>query len=182
MSAADYCKAGIQLGKTKVFLRHQAFETLERLRSMEQTKAAVTLNSMFRMHLAQLAYVPYRDAFRREKKGRRQMFDDDFFTETKDTDNECADFAGGGGFGQQRSRSVPWVNFGGGSFSGAGGQSSADAALFQASLVDVWHESHVRDAIHNPVPRSEWGKQAPSQEDCFKWVLSDGMWVKRQCC
>jgi hypothetical protein len=157
MSAADYCKAGIQLGKTKVFLRHHAFETLERLRSMQQTKAAVMLNSMFRMHLARLAYVPYRDAFRREKKGRRQMLEEDFFTESKDTDYQYAAFSVGS-FGQQRSRSTPWVHFGGGSFNGAGGQSSADAALFKASLVDVWHESQIRDAIHNLVPRSEWGK------------------------
>jgi myosin-5 len=32
----EYAKAGVQLGKTKVFLRHKAFEALERIRSREQ--------------------------------------------------------------------------------------------------------------------------------------------------
>ncbi|KAI2497167.1 myosin-kinesin ATPase superfamily-like protein [Fragilaria crotonensis] len=68
--AVDFTKVGIQLGKTKVFLRHSAFETLERLRSRELTSAATKLNAIFRMYLCRLAYVPVRDAFRAEMRNR----------------------------------------------------------------------------------------------------------------
>ncbi len=68
--AVDFSKVGIQLGKTKVFLRHSAFETLERLRSRELTSAATKLNSIFRMYLCRLAYVPVRNAFRAEMRNR----------------------------------------------------------------------------------------------------------------
>ena len=66
----DFAKVGIQLGKTKVFLRHSAFETLERIRSRELTLAANKLNAIFRMYLCRLAYVPVRDAFRAEMQDR----------------------------------------------------------------------------------------------------------------
>ncbi|EEC43809.1 predicted protein, partial [Phaeodactylum tricornutum CCAP 1055/1] len=57
----DVCtNLGIQMGKSKVFLRHSAFEALERIRTCEQYKAATSLNATFRMYLARIAYVPYR--------------------------------------------------------------------------------------------------------------------------
>jgi hypothetical protein len=156
---------GIQLGKTKVFLRHKAFEALEHIRSAEQTKAATKLNSIFRRYLARLAYLPYRDAFRMELLARRRMFEDGEFKETKEPDIEesgtmfiVSEYGKvHGGFPFHR-----------GDFTLCGG----------ASLVDKWMESKIRDAIHNPVPRHEWGKQAPTGKD-FKWVLSEGIWVKK---
>ena len=61
---SESAKVGVQIGKTKVFLRHKAFESLERLRSQEQSRAAVKLNSIFRMYLARVAYVHVRNAVR----------------------------------------------------------------------------------------------------------------------
>ena len=43
------------------------------------------------------------------------------------------------------------------------------------SLVEAW-ASQMRESIHNPRPRSEWGKTAPSKP--FKWMLVDGLWIK----
>ena len=43
------------------------------------------------------------------------------------------------------------------------------------SLVEVW-ASQMRESIHNPTPRSEWGKTSPSRP--FKWMLVDGLWTK----
>ena len=77
---SEYAKAGIQLGKTKVFLRHKAFEALELIRSREQSNAATKLNALFRMYLAKLAYIPYRNAFRKEIYRRH----DNEFKETKE--------------------------------------------------------------------------------------------------
>jgi myosin heavy subunit len=68
VSGGDLAKVGIQMGKTKVFLRHKAFETLERIRSREHTAAATKLNAIFRRYLARVAYIPIRDAYREEVK------------------------------------------------------------------------------------------------------------------
>jgi myosin heavy subunit len=157
LTTTDFAKVGIQMGKTKVFLRHKAFEILERIRSREQTVAATRLNSIFRMYLARLAYIPYRDAFRMEMKQRREMFESDEYKESKEP--EYVDTVS-----RFRLRST----------------SSAFTLQYSAStinLVDKWMESKIRDAIHNPVPRHEWGKQAPARDD-FKWVLLEGLWVK----
>ena len=62
----DGTKMGIQMGKTKVFLRHRAFEVLERIRSKSINSSATKLNSLFRMYLSRMAYVPVRDAYRME--------------------------------------------------------------------------------------------------------------------
>ena len=163
LTSADYIKIGIQLGKTKVFLRHNAFEALEQLRSKEQVRAAIKLNSIFRMYLARVAYVPYRDAFRKEVSERRKMFENkganaDESKEAKEQD--LADYM------EQRFQLRTSA------FSNASGDFMA------ASLVDKWTESKIRDAIHNPIPRHEWGKQAPSRGDDFKWVLDEGIWVR----
>ena len=154
-SAGDYAKVGIQMGKTKVFLRHQAFEALERMRSLEQSNAATRLNATFRRYLARMAFIPVRNAFRMEVHDLRQRFDE--MKELKDDD--FSDFI-------------------------SSGQMSAIRSAFQSregynvSLVDQWCESQIRNAIHNPVPRHQWGRQAPSKEATFKWVICDGLWVK----
>ena len=70
-SSGDLAKVGIQMGKSKVFLRHKAFEALERIRSREHTAAATLLNAIFRRYLARIAYIPVRDAYRDEVQEHR---------------------------------------------------------------------------------------------------------------
>jgi hypothetical protein len=160
LTLSDYAKVGIQMGKTKVFLRHKAFEALERIRSREQMEAATSLNAIFRMYLARMAYVPYRDAFRHEIHDRRRMFEQSEFKECKDQE-----------YGDEQSNTASYKFHNSLSFyRGAGGD-------YGDSLVDKWIESQVRDAIHNPVPREDWGKQGPTSGN-FKWVISEGIWVK----
>lgn len=159
LTLSDYGKVGIQMGKTKVFLRHNAFEALERIRSREQTEAAAKLNATFRMYLARCAYIPYRNAFRREIHDRRQMFEkQDEYKETKEQDYEDD--------GVSTFKFHSALSFYGGN--------SFDP---RDSLVNKWMESQIRDAIHNPVPRHEWGKQAPAT-GIFEWAISEGIWVK----
>ena len=55
-TSGEMLKVGLQFGKTKVFVRHTAFENLERIRTQEQSKAAVKLNSIFRMALVRREY------------------------------------------------------------------------------------------------------------------------------
>jgi myosin heavy subunit len=156
VTASDYAKVGIQMGKTKVFLRHKAFEALERIRSREQSQAATSLNAMFRMYLARMAYLPYRNAFRCEIRDRRHQFEEHEFKECKDQD--YGDDLGATGYNFQNSRSF---------YRGGGAEDN---------MVDKWIESQVRDAIHNPVCRSQWGKQTLTGD--FQWVISEGLWVK----
>lgn len=54
--SSELQKVGMQFGKTKVFVRHTAFEKLERIRTQEHARAALKLNSVFRMFLARTAY------------------------------------------------------------------------------------------------------------------------------
>jgi hypothetical protein len=81
----DLAKVGVQMGKTKVFLRHKAFETLERIRSRDLTSAATKLNAIFRMYLSRMAYVPVRDALREELRSHGLFID---YKETKEDDLE----------------------------------------------------------------------------------------------
>jgi myosin-5 len=152
-TTSESAKVGIQIGKTKVFLRHKAFESLERMRSQEQSRAAVRLNSIFRMYLARMAYVHVRNAVR------TSMFDlqtlqSKEWDETKDEDSDDG-------------RLIEFYHrlnqmrhsFGGQSF----------------SLVEAW-ACQMRESIHNPTPRSEWGKMDSSKP--FEWMLVDGLWIK----
>jgi hypothetical protein len=155
-------KMGIQMGKTKVFLRHTAFESLERMRSREQTVAATKLNSIFRRFLARIAYIPVRNAFRREMRDRGHRLEGEDYKECKE--DEFEDFGAGQRQGLNiRFRSSLTVFSEGGS-----------------AILSKWDmDSLVREAIHNPVPRHEWGKSAPERDD-FKWVLKDGLWVRNR--
>lgn len=150
-SQTDLAKSGIQVGKTKVFLRHSAFESFERLRSQEQGKAAVKLNSIFRMYLARVAYVHVRNVVRHSMYD-LQRFENEY-KETKEQEY---------GDDERMNRFIKIRN----SYNGE-----------MPSLVDVW-ATQIRASIHNPVPRSEWGKQSPSGN--FKWMLVDGLWVKNR--
>ena len=154
MTSADFLKFGLQMGKTKVFLRHKCFEKLERLRSVEHTKAATKLNSIFRRYLARIAYLPFRNAFRHELRERRRAFEGGSYDEKKESEY-FVDGQVPAGFSVFRNRD----------------------GFACESLVDKWIESQIRDAIHNPVPRNEWGKQGPNNLN-FLWVLDDGIWVK----
>lgn len=49
-STLDLVSVGIQLGRTKVFLRHHAFNALESLRSLKQRDAATKIQAIYRMH------------------------------------------------------------------------------------------------------------------------------------
>lgn len=142
--SSELVRLGIQFGKTKVFLRHTAFENLERIRTQEHSRAAVKLNSVFRMYLSRLAFVHVRNMVRSDmhdliafENGHEESLDSD---------------------GMERFKKLRH------SFSSEG-----------PSLVDLWAQQ-VRGSIHNPQPRSEWGKHEPIKP--FKWMLQDGLWVK----
>ena len=146
-------KVGIQIGKSKVFLRHKAFESLERMRSQEQSQAAVRLNSIFRMYLARIAYVHVRNAVRESMINLQTLHGKDWdeSKEENPDDGRLIEFF-------HRLNSMRH-SFGGQSF----------------SLVEAW-ATQMRESIHNPKPRNEWGKDAPSKP--FKWMLVDGLWMK----
>ena len=155
-TTSDWAKVGIQIGKTKVFLRRTAFETLERLRTKEQSAAAVKLNSVFRMYLARLAYVHVRDRVRHSMH-HLQLFESDY-KESKEQE-----------YGDEYSYEENYFrklrnSFGSSSYMGE-----------MPSLVEVW-ATQIRSGIHNPVPRDQWGKEF--QEKPFRWMLVEGLWVK----
>ena len=52
----DLVSVGMQLGKTKVFLRRKAYETLERIRNRELKSAAMKLQTAGRRFIAQQSY------------------------------------------------------------------------------------------------------------------------------
>lgn len=52
----DVVSVGLQLGMSKVFLRHQAFEALEYLRSKKLHQSAVKIQSKYRMHNERRVY------------------------------------------------------------------------------------------------------------------------------
>ena len=64
---SGFVKLGMQLGKTKVFLRQKEFEGLERQRGHEQQKAAIKLNSIFRAYLVRVKWAEYVPLLRSEK-------------------------------------------------------------------------------------------------------------------
>ena len=152
-TTSESARVGVQIGKTKVFLRHKAFESLERLRSQEQSRAAVKINSIFRMFLSRVAYVHVRTAVRKSMLD-LHAFQNDEWKESKEDnpdDEHLLEF-----FNRLNKMRH---SFNGESF----------------SLVEVW-AGQMRESIHNPKPRSEWGKYSPSTP--FTWMLVDGLWTK----
>jgi myosin V len=178
ISASDYGKVGIQIGKTKVFLRHSAFEALERIRSTEQNKAATKLNALFRRYFARMAYIPYRDAFRQELQERRRMFEQVFEQKENIDDDDYGD-VGSGKVTSRRHVSLDGV-MGSGPNSGTAFTFFSNNTFYpENSLVDKWFETQIHDALRNPIPRHQWGKIAPSGELSFRWIISDeGLWIK----
>ena len=147
-TTSESARVGIQIGKTKVFLRHKAFESLERMRSQQQSRAAVKLNSVFRMYLARLAFVHVRNCVRKSMYTLQAYQSEDW----DETDNDSDD-----------ARLLEFFN----KLNSMRGQG--------ISLVELWAQQ-MRGSIHNPIPRSEWGKSGTMKP--FKWMLVDGLWVK----
>lgn len=144
VSGGDLAKVGIQMGKTKVFLRHKAFETLERIRSREHTAAATKLNAIFRRYLARVAYIPIRDAYREEVKDHFAFISKERKEERPETPSTARTY-------------------------------SSSSSEYAAALIEKWESTVIR-SIHNPVSRSECGREGSIK--AFKWMLVEGIWVK----
>ena len=56
----------IQFGKSKVLLKHHAFETLELMLTAVQNKSATKLNAIFRRYLCRVAFISVRESFLQE--------------------------------------------------------------------------------------------------------------------
>jgi len=69
----DLMEIGIQMGKTKVFLRQHAFEALELMRGRIKATAATVLNSVFRMYLKRKHYIIMRNEYRARVAQRSRM-------------------------------------------------------------------------------------------------------------
>jgi len=154
LSDAELAKAGIQVGKTKVFLRHSIFEAMERLRSQKLGYAANKINSIVRMHLARRAYVEVRNMVRMSMHRLIQFENEYQHKEPKELEIDDSS--------NQFTRLLRLRN----SYCGE-----------QPSLVEVW-ATHIRSGLHNPVPRDQWGQQSPTGN--FKWMLVEGLWVKNE--
>jgi myosin V len=152
VSNTELAKAGIQVGQTKVFLRHSMFEALERLRSQELGRAADKINSVMRMYLARRAYIEVRNMVRQSMHQLIRFENEYKESKEQDLDDTTNQFA----------RLLQLRN----SYCGE-----------QPSLVEVW-ATHIRSGIHNPVPRHKWGQQSPTGN--FKWMLVEGLWVKNE--
>jgi myosin-5 len=151
-TTSELAKVGIQIGKTKVFLRHKAFESLERLRSQEQSRAAVKINSIFRMYLARIAFVHVRNCVRKSMIDLQTL-------QSKDWDDCIED-------GSDDGRLIEFFHKLNQMRHSYGGQSF--------SLVEAW-AAQMRESIHNPA-LFQRGTAAPSGP--FKWMLVDGLWIK----
>lgn len=93
----DLMEIGIQMGKTKVFLRQHAFEALELMRGRIKSAAATILNSVFRMYLHRKRYVIMRNEYRARVAQRSRMIQEggvvteSFFKETSNVSFDADD-------------------------------------------------------------------------------------------
>jgi len=78
---------GIQMGKTKVFLRQHAFEFLEKMRGKIKASAATLISSVIRMFLRRKVYIIVRDENRERLLQRKRMIQ-----EGRNIENEKTDF------------------------------------------------------------------------------------------
>lgn len=69
----DLLAMGLQLGKTKVFLRQPTFEALERFRGRVKSANATVINSMVRMYLTRKRYIKMRNEYRARVAQRSRM-------------------------------------------------------------------------------------------------------------
>ena len=75
----DLLKIGIQIGKTKVFLRQHAFEALERMRGRIKSTSATVINSLIRMYLRKKRYLVMRNEYRARVAQRSRIIRDGGF-------------------------------------------------------------------------------------------------------
>lgn len=148
---ASFLKLGMQMGKSKVFLRQREFEGLERQRGHEQQKAAIKLNTTFRGYLVRLKWAQYVPLLRKEKtdflKDReRKLFEEK--EEQARMEQSLSDLAA--------------------VFSG-----NSDQLLGSAQREMVASKVGSR----NPQSRADMIKKGPTGS--FKWVERNGAWVKR---
>jgi myosin-5 len=69
----DLLAMGLQLGKTKVFLRQPTFEALERWRGRIKSAHATVINSIVRMYLTRKRYIKMRNEYRARVAQRSRM-------------------------------------------------------------------------------------------------------------
>ena len=146
-----FVKLGMQMGRTKVFLRQKEFEGLERQRGHEQQKAAIKLNATFRAYLVRVKWAEYVPLLREEKSDylkdrERKLFEQK--EEQARMDRSLSDLAA--------------------KFSG-----SSDQLLRSEQREMVASKVGSR----NPGNRAEMIKKGP--RGSFKWVERNGTWGKR---
>jgi myosin-5 len=95
-TAVDLVKLGIQIGKTKVFLRQHAFDMLERMRGQKRSSAATCLASVVRMFLARCLLLRQIAENDRDPSGRPAPIDIEFVS----SDSEIVEAMGMGGWRQ----------------------------------------------------------------------------------
>lgn len=87
----DLVQIGIQMGKSKVFLRQHAFEFLERLRGRIKSRAATVINSVVRMYLNRKRYIVMRNEYRARVAQRSRIIREGGFV--TDTDAITTDYS-----------------------------------------------------------------------------------------
>ena len=146
-----FVKLGVQLGKTKVFLRQKEFEGLERQRGHEQQKAAIKLNATFRGYLVRLRWSDYVPLLRKEKNDFLKERERKLFEEKEGRERA------------ERKLSDVAATF----KNGAAIKLENDKAELVASKV----------ASRNPKNRADLIKQGPKGN--FQWAEVNGAWKKK---
>jgi hypothetical protein len=142
---------GMQLGKTKVFLRQCEFEGLERQRSLELHKAAIKLNAAFRGFLVRGKWAEYVPLLRKERT--------DFL---RDRERKLWE--------EQDEQTRMYQSFSdlAATFSG-----SCDQLIKSEQRQMVASKVGTR----NPLNRADAMRRGP--KGSFKWVDRNGAWVKK---
>ncbi|CAB9504288.1 Myosin type-2 heavy chain [Seminavis robusta] len=146
-----FVKLGMQMGKTKVFLRQREFEGLERQRGHEQGKAALLLNATFRGYLVRIKWAEYVPLLERQKN--------DFLNDREKRLREEAELRAQ----NEKSMSDIAANFAG----------TGELLLREGERELVAGKV----ASKNPVSIADAMKKGPSGD--FKWVERNGAWVKK---
>ena len=107
------------------------------------------MNSVFRMYLARVAFVHVRNCVRKSMYDLQAMQSEDWTGSNDDDSNDARLVEFFNKLNQMRGQGI--------------------------SLVEAWAQQ-MRGGIHNPIPRSEWGKSDTMKP--FKWMLVDGLWCK----
>lgn len=145
-----FVKLGMQMGKTKVFLRQKEFEGLERQRGHEQQKAAIKLNATFRAYLVRVMWAAYVPLLRKEKTDHWKDREQKLFelkVEQDRMDQSLSDLAA--------------------KFSGSSDQ-----------LLGSGRRDLVASKVGSRNPGNRAGKKGPQGE--FKWAeLENGTWGKK---